>query len=241
MPKFSNKPRVSIVLPCFNPSQEWGVELLQNILSINEGLPKYDVEYIVSNDGSTSLNRNQIMLCETIENFIFVDHALNRGKGSAIRHGLSRATGDIIIYTDLDFPFGTKVIVEMIDIFAENPECSYIYGNRSKDYFNNLPFKRKLFSKALRAVNRVFLGSYITDTQAGIKGFRRNILPFVQATKTNTFVFEIELARKLIKNKISICKVNVDAKPSILFTDFSFSVLAKEAVNLVLIIISPSI
>ncbi|MEO6687440.1 MAG: hypothetical protein ABIN24_15815, partial [Dyadobacter sp.] len=48
----------------------------------------------------------------------------------------------------------------------------------------------------------------------------------------NTFVFEIELIRKLIKKKVDIQSVNVFANPSIIFSDFSFKVLFKEAVSL---------
>ncbi|HWV30446.1 MAG TPA: hypothetical protein VN038_12355, partial [Dyadobacter sp.] len=93
------------------------------------------------------------------------------------------------------------------------------------------PLKRRLFSKGLHLMNRLFLNKHITDTQAGIKGLRREILPEVQGTKTNTFVFEVELIRKLIRKGIGIEKVEVSANSSIVFSDFSMKVLFREAVN----------
>lgn len=166
------------------------------------------------------------------DDVIFLDNVVNEGKGSAIRKGTLRADGDIIIYTDIDFPFGTDPIVEMVQIFDENPDCWFVYGNRTSEYFKKLPLKRQLISKGLHLLNRIFLSGHITDTQAGIKGLRREVLPEVQRTKTNTFVFEIELIRKLIKKKVDIQSVNVFANPSIIFSDFSAKVLFKEVVSL---------
>ena len=168
----------------------------------------------------------------SLPNVIFLDNPVNEGKGSAIRKGTTHADGEIIIYTDIDFPFGTDPVVEIVRVFSNNPDCWFVYGNRDSQYFRKLPFKRKLVSKVLLLVNRLLLAKHVTDTQAGIKGLRREVLPEVQQTKTNTFVFEIELIRKLIRKKIDIKSVNVSANSSIIFSDFSLKVLIREAVSL---------
>ena len=66
---------------------------------------------------------------------------------------------------------------------------------------------------------------------------RRELLPDVQGTKTNTFVFEIELIRNLIRKKINIGKIEVNANPSIVFSDFGYKTIIREMVNLARIII----
>lgn len=229
--KTENQPGISVVLPCYNPLPGWCATLEACVRELNAKLPDTTVQYIVSNDGSTRLDRNELAVLGRIPHVVFLDNAVNEGKGSAIRKGTLRAEGDIIVYTDIDFPFGTDPIVEMVRIFEENPQCWFVYGNRSADYFKKLPWKRRLFSKALHLMNRLLLNKHITDTQAGIKGLRREILPEVQGTKTNTFVFEVELIRKLIRKGIGIEKVDVSANSSIVFTDFSMKVLFREAVN----------
>lgn len=231
--KKNNLPQlISIVLPCYNPVDGWCQTLETNITELNGRLPSNRIQYIISNDGSTRLDKSKVCVLTESDNVIFLDNVVNEGKGSAIRKGTLRADGDIIIYTDIDFPFGTDPIVEMVKIFNENPECWFVYGNRTSEYFKKLPLKRQLISKGLHLLNRIFLSGHITDTQAGIKGLRREVLPDVQRTKTNTFVFEIELIRKLIKKKVAIQSVNVFANPSIIFSDFSVKVLFKEAVSL---------
>ena len=229
--KTNDLPGISIVLPCYNPAPGWCETLVACIHELNEKLPATTIEYIISNDGSTRLDRTELASLDQIPHVVFLDNPVNEGKGSAIRKGTVRAGGDIIIYTDIDFPFGTQPVVEMVEIFHRNPECWFVYGNRSGEYFKKLPLKRRLFSKGLQWMNRLLLNRHITDTQAGIKGMRREILPEIQGTKTNTFVFEVELIRKLIRKGIGIEKVEVCPKSTIVFTDFSMKVLFREAVN----------
>ena len=228
---------VSIVLPCYNPSDGWCPTLVECIRELDDKLPDHRIQYIVSNDGSTRLGKIWVSMLSDIPNVLFLDNPVNEGKGSAIRKGTLRAEGEIIIYTDIDFPFGIDPIVEMVGKFEEDPLCWFVYGNRSSEYFRKLPLKRRVFSKGLQLMNRILLSRHITDTQAGIKGLRREILPEVLQTRTNTFVFEVELIRKLLKKGVGIDKVEVCPKPSIVFTDFSMKVLFRETVNFVRITI----
>lgn len=223
---------ISIVLPCYNPINGWCETLVDSILELNKKLPSYTIEYIISNDGSTRLDKGKMGKLMSLPNVVFLDNPVNEGKGSAIRKGTTQAEGEIIIYTDIDFPFGTDPVVEIVRVFSNNPDCWFVYGNRDSEYFQKLPFKRKLVSKVLLMVNRILLSRHVTDTQAGIKGLRREVLPEVLGTKTNSFVFEIELIRKLIKKKIEIKSVNVCANSSIIFSDFSMKVLCREVVSL---------
>ena len=205
---------------------------MDRILELNRKLPSYTLEYIISNDGSSRLDRDKMGVLMSLPNVVFLDNPVNEGKGSAIRKGTTHAKGEIIIYTDIDFPFGTEPVIEIVNVFSNNPECWFVYGNRDSEYFQKLPLKRRFVSKALLFVNRLLLAKHVTDTQAGIKGLRREVLPEVLGTKTNSFVFEIELIRKLIKKKIHIKSVDVRANSSIIFTDFSLKVLCREALSL---------
>lgn len=235
--KTENPQGISIVMPCYNPLPGWCGTLHACAQELDQKLHGLSIEYIVSNDGSTRLDPCEVAELSRIPNVIFLDNAVNEGKGSAIRKGTLKAQREIIVYTDIDFPFGTDPIVEMVRIFENSPDCWFVYGNRSAEYFRKLPWKRRLFSRGLQLMNRLFLSKHITDTQAGIKGLRREILPEVQQTKTNTFVFEVELIRKLARKGIGIQKVEVSAGTSIVFSDFSMKVLFREAVNFVKITI----
>jgi glycosyltransferase involved in cell wall biosynthesis len=231
-PLIPNKKTVSIVIPCYNPADGWCKALLSNMRELNALLPWYNVQYIVSNDGSTRLNPGSVRSVSKFANLVFLDNTQNQGKGSAIRKGTALADGDIIIYVDIDFPFGVHSVVEMVRQFENDPSCQFVYGNRTAAYFKNLPLKRQVVSKALHMINGMILSRSMTDTQAGIKGLRKELKQEVLSTKTNTFVFEIELMKKLVKKNVVIKSIDVSAIPSIVFTDFSSKVLFNEAVNL---------
>jgi glycosyltransferase involved in cell wall biosynthesis len=228
----TEKKTISIVIPCYNPAGGWYADLLKNTQALNENLSYYAIQYIVSNDGSSKLDQNSVRCLRETANFLFLDHQKNEGKGAAIRKGIAHAVGDIIIYIDIDFPFGIKSVVDIVRIFEKYPDCMFVYGNRTDSYFQNLPVKRKVVSKALHLVNRIFLSPTITDTQAGVKGFRKEISQYVLDTRTNTFVFEVELMRKLVRRRVCIKSIDVTAIPTITFTNFSTRVLFREAVSL---------
>jgi cellulose synthase/poly-beta-1,6-N-acetylglucosamine synthase-like glycosyltransferase len=205
---------------------------MANMRELNAKLPGYSIQYIVSNDGSTRIDRKSVESVARFTNLIFLDHKENQGKGAAIRKGTAVADGDLIVYVDIDFPFGTESVVEIVRKFEAQPECQFIYGNRVPEYFRKLPMKRQIVSKVLHIVNGLFLCRRITDTQAGIKGLRRELKEDVLTTKTNTFVFEIELMRKLVRRNVTISSIDVSPIPTIVFTDFSSKVLFNEAWNL---------
>jgi glycosyltransferase involved in cell wall biosynthesis len=228
---FKNK-TVSVVIPCYNPAPGWCKNLIANMRELNSRLPEYLIQYIVSNDGSTRIEKKSVDGVVRFSNLIYLDNAKNEGKGAAIRKGTVLADGDLIIYVDIDFPFGISSVVEMVRKFENNPECQFIYGHRVDHYFKKLPVKRQIVSKILHGVNSIFLSNGITDTQAGIKGLRKELKQDVLSTKTNTFVFEIELIRKLIRKKVVIQSIDVSPIPSIVFTDFSSKVLFLEALSL---------
>ncbi len=97
-------------------------------------------------------------------------HHPNRGKGFAIRRGVLAAQGEVIVFTDADLPFGTegvRAVVERLEA-ADAPDvviASKATEQRGVAY--------RVARALVRQVVRVVLGLSFQDTQAGLKGFRR--------------------------------------------------------------------
>lgn len=229
---------VSIVLPCYNPGEGWSNSVVDYTQKLTDHLPGYNLQFIISNDGSSRICATEIASLQRVPAITFLDNPVNQGKGSAIRKGIAKAEGEIIIYTDIDFPFGVQPVADMIRLFEQKEEYQFIYGKRVGSYFTQLPLKRRIISKAIRVFNQALICKKVTDTQAGIKGLRREIASEVLSTKTNTFVFEIELMRKLIRKGVGIHSIDVAPEERIVFTDFSSKILFRESVNLVKIILA---
>lgn len=228
---------LSVVLPCYNPPDEWHLALQKNMTELNALLPGYTIQYVVYNDGSERIDSASANATALFPGVLFIDGGKNLGKGAALRKGTEQACGTIIIYSDLDFPFGVPALTEIVQIFENDPACDFVYGKRCPRYFRILPFKRRLVSQALHLVNRLFLSREIFDTQAGLKGIRGKWKDVVLSTRTNTFVFDIELIRNLIRRKMTIKHIDVTPVPGIRFTDFRPKTLLTESINLSKILI----
>lgn len=90
--------KLSVVIPAYN---EAGTieEIVRRVKAAATDMEK---EIIVVDDGSTDGTRE---LLARMEEIVVVLHAANRGKGGAIKTGLQRATGDIILFQDADLEY----------------------------------------------------------------------------------------------------------------------------------------
>ena len=231
-----SKSSLAIIVPLYNPHNDWFDAICDTILSLDKTLTNIDYTIVLVNDGSTQFDESSIEKLKTKSQKVhYISNPVNQGKGFTIRHGLSKVEADFYIYTDIDFPFGHTIIHEMCQIFhTKSP--SLIIGIRGKEYFKMLPLRRKILSKALHNVNYILTGFKVHDTQAGIKGFDNEAKKIFLATKTNEFLFDLEFIRGCLQKKLHYTTVNVHPRPNIRFSDFRNTVVKKEIKNLIKIL-----
>jgi glycosyltransferase involved in cell wall biosynthesis len=91
--------KLSIVIPVYNEENLISF-LLEKVSKVNL-LGNIEKEVIVVNDCSTDntavVLRNYISNNPS-QNLVYFEHATNQGKGAALRTGISRATGDYVVY-----------------------------------------------------------------------------------------------------------------------------------------------
>jgi dolichol-phosphate mannosyltransferase len=100
----------------------------------------------------------------------------NKGKGYAIRFGMARAKGGIIAFIDA----GSDLNAKGIGLALEHMkwyDADIIIGSKrhhaSKVYY---PFRRKILSFVVQRSTRLFFGLDVSDTQTGLKVFKREVL-----------------------------------------------------------------
>lgn len=230
---------LTIVLPCYNPPVGWEETILQNYFEIAK-IIAIPIELIVVNDGSSNrIKETSIQkLKNEIKLFQFIDCETNQGKGFALRKGVEKATGTYIIYTDVDFPYTAASLIHLFNILQKG--ASIAIGIKDKHYYHHVPFARKVISKILKKLVRLFLSIPISDTQCGLKGFNGTSKHIFLSTLINRYLFDLEFVYKCYKqlpnNKISI--LEIELKPDVVFRKMNYKVLFNEFNNFIKIVLA---
>lgn len=233
--------RTSLILPCYNPPSGWehNVSACYNSFC---GRIQEQVELVIVIDGKSAIVTDEVLafLHKNIPRLKWVAYPVNRGKGFAIRQGVAAATGDVILYTDIDFPYTTD---SMYTIYQElkNNECDVAVGVKNDAYYAHVPFVRRTVSKYLRAMISLFLSMPITDTQCGLKGFRRSVAPLFLKTTIDRYLFDLEFVRNCFKDKKYRLKaIPVTLNENVHFRSMNYSILIPEMANFIKLLFNKS-
>ncbi|HEX3019543.1 MAG TPA: glycosyltransferase family 2 protein [Chitinispirillaceae bacterium] len=191
--------RLSIVIPVFN--EEKTIETtIAKVLKAPVPPEISSKEIVVVNDGSKDgsaeiLNRLQ-------NDSIRIFHLeKNRGKGAALQHGFTNATGDIVLIQDADLEYDPneypKLLQPLIDGHAD-----VVYGSRflSTGPHRVLYFWHFVGNTALTLLSNMFTNHNLTDMETGYKVFKKSILDQI-TIEEKRFGFEPEITAKVAKLK----------------------------------------
>jgi glycosyltransferase involved in cell wall biosynthesis len=225
---------VSLVLPCYKPPSGWEQTICSAYSSFGKSVAG-DVELIIVLDGeSATVTKDALSFLEkNIPQLKLVKYPDNRGKGYAIRQGVVVASGEMIIYTDIDFPY-TEASMRAIYDGLSKDEFEVGVGVKNDAYYAHVPFLRKVISHFLRFLIRIFLSMPVTDTQCGLKGFRRSVTPLFLQTTIDRYLFDLEFVRNCFKSKkYRVKAIPVTLNENVHFRSMDYRILLPEMVNFV--------
>ncbi|MBP7689877.1 MAG: glycosyltransferase family 2 protein [Thermoflexales bacterium] len=103
-------PPVSVILPTYNR-----LDRLQRVLKAleNQAFPRDRFDVIVVSDGSTDGTREYLQALQSPLTITFVEQA-NQGVAVARNTGLSRATGDLVVFIDDDVVPSPQLVAEHV-------------------------------------------------------------------------------------------------------------------------------
>jgi len=193
--------KLSIVIPVYN---ETGT--IEEILKRVQSVPQ-DKEIIVVDDGSTDGSTEQLHRISD-ENTTLLFHSDNRGKGAALRTGLERVTGDIVIIQDADLEYNPSEYDRLIEPILDG-RADVVYGSR----FTGGPqrvffFRHYVGNKFLTLVSNMLTDLNLSDMETCYKVFRSSLLKRIRI-KSNRFGFEPEITAKFAKLRCRIYEVPI--------------------------------
>ena len=189
------------------------------------------IELVIVNDGSSkNVSEEHLAFLKTeIPAVKIISYQQNRGKGFALRKGVAETKHDLIIYTDIDFPYTQDSFLAVYATLADGFDV--VPGHRGSAYYNDTPFIRKLISKFLRWTLKTFLRLPTDDSQCGIKGFNRVGAAVFLDTQIDRFLFDLEFIKLAAKRKVKFKKATVVLKPDVVFSKVNLRILTRETLN----------
>lgn len=182
---------ISVIVPVFNEA----TNIVNNIdLLVSEIEHHFKhFEILIVSDGSTD-GTNSAIASFSHPAIRLLENKENMGKGYSIRAGLKQAKGDYIFFIDGGMelhPKELRVFLGLIELYnadivigsKRHPQSQIIY-----------PWYRKFLSLCYQLLIRFLFNVRATDTQVGIKLFKREvivaILPYLEI---NRYGFDLEM------------------------------------------------
>ena len=184
-------PKITLIIPMYNESKI--IEDTARTLSeyMENNFDSYEI--IFSDDGSRD-NCADLVNKLHLPSTRVIGYEQNMGKGSAIRHGMLEATGDIVMFTDADLAYGTDVVKRAYDILSSS-DGNLLLGSRNlcKDGYSGYTFLRKIMSKVYIKVLCILGGFKLSDSQCGCKAFKHDAAKEIfKRCSVNGFSFDFE-------------------------------------------------
>ena len=135
-------------------------------------------------------------------------HDRNRGKGAAIRTGLTAVTGDAIIIQDADLEYNPEEYPKLLEPLLKG-DADVVYGSRFLGYPRRvLFFWHTVGNNFLTLLSNMFTNLNLTDMETGYKLFRADILKNLPL-RSDRFGFEPEVTAKVSRLGLRIYEVPI--------------------------------
>ena len=205
---------ISVIIPAYNEEKRIAetIRALRDFFDAQD----QDFELVVVSDGSYdgTYEAAKSLEDEKVRVFSYPD---NRGKGHALRYGFERSRGDRIVFFDAGLNFPPRQVLEFLERLnggraADSPKPGFgtdlkawlyssaapadivIGSKRHPDSEVDYPWRRKLVSLGAQATVKILFNLDITDTQVGLKVFRREVLEKIMPlVLVKRYAFDIEL------------------------------------------------
>ena len=198
---------ISIIIPCFNEEKTVQVLVQKLILSLSE----FNYEIVIVDDCSSDNTAMSLETFSNLKDIKIVKHAVNQGKGAALRTGFQEATGDILVIQDADLEYDPSEIPRLIQPILDG-DADVVYGSRFRggDAARVLYYWHRVGNWILTEFSNMLTNLNLTDMETCYKAFTKNVIQQIKIEE-NRFGVEPEITAKISKiyPKLRIYEVGI--------------------------------
>lgn len=185
--------RLSVIVPAYNE----GDRIEDNLLEIRQTLTGAvdSFEILAVDDGSSDNTKEQIYkAAEQFPEIKYAGYEKNRGKGNAIKHGVSLAEGEVIGFIDADLDIAPHHLVTYLKHMDESG-CDIVIGSKMhKESKLDYPPLRRFVSWGYFVILKVLFGMNLKDTQTGVKLYKSEFIKkAAPVLRVKGYAFDIEV------------------------------------------------
>lgn len=199
--------KLSIIIPVYN--EKATVEkLVSRVKKANIGSVKKEIILVddFSTDGTKEILRG-------IKGIKVLFRMENGGKGSALKIGIAKSSGDIIIVQDADLEYSPDEYSELIKPIVGG-KTKVVYGSR---LLNKKNLRGKLLfylgGRIVTFFTNLLYGAKLTDEPTCYKVFHKSLKPILLGAEGKHFEWEPEVTAKLIRKGYKIYEIPISYNP----------------------------
>lgn len=195
--------RVAILIPAYHPDEK--------LLQLLDELLPHMAHITVVDDGNGEAYRSFFLQIEQ-KGVRVIHHAVNLGKGRALKNGLNdillqNIEGCLgVITADADGQHTPTDIVRMRDALCQESETLVMGGRR----FSQMPARSRMGNTITKLVFRLATGLNLSDTQTGLRALPMSCLPDMLTVVGERYEYEINVLLHLANSEMQYKEIAIE-------------------------------
>ena len=181
--------RVSIILPCYNESQSLGA-VIQKVRAL---VP--DAEIIAVDDGSSDDTSAEALRAGAT----VYRHPYNIGNGAAVKTGIRKATGEILVLMDADGQHDPEDVPRLL---SHLPEYDMVVGARSMK--GQATLVRGLGNKIYNWLASYVAKFHVQDLTSGFRAIKADVAKGFIYLLPNTYSYPTTITLGVLRSGLSV-------------------------------------
>ncbi len=196
--------RAVVLIPAYKPDERL-IELTRELIEDN------GLTVLLVDDGGQEAYRHIFDACRALGAEVVV-HAVNMGKGRALKTGINAAMlkwPDMagIVTADADGQHTPRDILRLIDALHEHPD-KLVLGSRA--FTGDVPFKSRWGNRITRFVYALASGVHVGDTQTGLRALPASSLPAMVRIDGERYEYEMNVLLQLRDMRLGVYEVPIE-------------------------------